>query len=222
MTAEEAEAATDVITGMVSVHSFPALAMFDSGASHCFVSARFVAYQGLPVSQLDEVLSFGTGNGTAPVDSLVRRCPFVIEGREMFVDFLILNLTSLDVILGMSWFSRFHAVIDCRAGSVSFRIPGSDPVVFVLIRKSVASMYLVEEAKSSEWPEVVCDFQDVFPTDLVGLPPVRGLDFYIDLVPGAAPIACPQHRMAPSELVELQKQIRELMEKGYVRPSHSR
>jgi len=60
---------------------------------------------------------------------------------------------------------------------------------------------------------VVGDFTDVFPEDVPGLPPSREIEFSIDLVPGAGPVSIAPYKMAPAELVELKKQIGELLEK---------
>nr|GEV88405.1 putative reverse transcriptase domain, ribonuclease H-like domain, aspartic peptidase domain protein [Tanacetum cinerariifolium] len=68
---------------------------------------------------------------------------------------------------------------------------------------------------------VVRDFHEVFPDELPGLPPPRPVEFRIDLVPGAAPVARAPYRLAPSELKELSDQLKELLEKGFVRPSSS-
>ncbi|KAL0394362.1 UNVERIFIED_CONTAM: Retrovirus-related Pol polyprotein from transposon.6 [Sesamum latifolium] len=68
---------------------------------------------------------------------------------------------------------------------------------------------------------VVRDFPEVFPDDLPGLPPHREVDFAIETLPGVAPISIAPYRMAPVELQELKKQIEELLEKGFIRPSTS-
>jgi len=68
---------------------------------------------------------------------------------------------------------------------------------------------------------VVCEFLDVFPEDLPGLPPDRDIEFKIDLIPGTAPISRRPYRMPPNELAELKKQLQELLEKGLIRPSSS-
>jgi hypothetical protein len=68
---------------------------------------------------------------------------------------------------------------------------------------------------------VIEEFVDVFPEELRGMPPERGVEFYIDLIPGTAPIAKRPYRMAPTELAELKLQIAELQQKGYIRPSLS-
>nr|GEZ66380.1 retrotransposon protein, putative, Ty3-gypsy subclass [Tanacetum cinerariifolium] len=67
----------------------------------------------------------------------------------------------------------------------------------------------------------VCDFSEVFPDDLIGLPPVREIEFRIDLIPGALPVVRSPYRLAPSEMQELSNQLKELQEKGFIRPSHS-
>nr|GEW17078.1 retrotransposon protein, putative, Ty3-gypsy subclass [Tanacetum cinerariifolium] len=68
---------------------------------------------------------------------------------------------------------------------------------------------------------VIRDYPEVFPKDLSGLPPARPVEFQIDLIPGAAPIARVPYRLAPSKMKELSKQLQELSEKGFIRPSFS-
>ncbi|XP_074271319.1 uncharacterized protein LOC141595254 [Silene latifolia] len=68
---------------------------------------------------------------------------------------------------------------------------------------------------------VVCEYPDVFPDELPGIPPERDVEFSIDLVPGTGPIAKAPYRMAPSELKELRIQLDDLIEKGFIRPSAS-
>ncbi|KAJ8771340.1 hypothetical protein K2173_026517 [Erythroxylum novogranatense] len=68
---------------------------------------------------------------------------------------------------------------------------------------------------------VVREFLDVFPTELLGLPPDRETKFTIDIIPGTAPISIPPYRMAPVELKELKTQLQELLDKGFIRPSVS-
>ena len=68
---------------------------------------------------------------------------------------------------------------------------------------------------------VVCDFADVFPADLPGLPPDRDVEFTIELLPGTAPISRRPYRMGPEELKELKVQLQELLDKGFICPSSS-
>ncbi|GJU54561.1 hypothetical protein Tco_1228275 [Tanacetum coccineum] len=77
------------------------------------------------------------------------------------------------------------------------------------------------EEKRLEDVLIVRDFPDVFPEDLPGIPPTRQVEFQIDLVPGAAPVARAPYRLALSEMKELAKQLQELSDKGFIRPSSS-
>ena len=65
------------------------------------------------------------------------------------------------------------------------------------------------------------EFVDVFPEDLPGIPPEREIEFGIDLLPDTQPISIPPYRMAPAELKELKEQLKDLLEKGFIRPSIS-
>ena len=77
-----------------------------------------------------------------------------------------------------------------------------------------------EDKKLADIP-VVCEYPDVFPDDLPGMPPDRDVEFTIGLQPGTAPISRRPYRMPPNELAELKKRLQELLDKGYIRPSTS-
>ncbi|GKC77243.1 putative reverse transcriptase domain-containing protein [Tanacetum coccineum] len=77
------------------------------------------------------------------------------------------------------------------------------------------------EKKRLEDVPIVRDFPEVFPEDLSGLPPTRQVEFQIDLIPGVAPVARAPYRLAPSEMKELSEQLKELSDKGFIRPSSS-
>nr|GEW65983.1 putative reverse transcriptase domain-containing protein [Tanacetum cinerariifolium] len=68
---------------------------------------------------------------------------------------------------------------------------------------------------------IIRDLPEVFPKDLLGIPPTRQVEFQIDLIPGVAPVARAPYRLAPSEMKELSDQLRELFDKGFIRPSSS-
>nr|GEX94452.1 putative reverse transcriptase domain-containing protein [Tanacetum cinerariifolium] len=79
----------------------------------------------------------------------------------------------------------------------------------------------IVRGKQLEDVPVIQDFPEVFPKDLPGLPPARPVEFQIDLIPGAAPVARAPYRLAPSEMKELSEQLQELSDKGFIRPSSS-
>ncbi|GKA95994.1 putative ribonuclease H-like domain-containing protein [Tanacetum coccineum] len=89
----------------------------------------------------------------------------------------------------------------------------------------LVQMMKKEETEASEKRiedvPVVKDFPEVFPEDLSGLPPTRQVEFHIELIPGAAPVARAPYRLAPAEMKELAEQLKELSDKGFIRPSSS-
>ena len=86
----------------------------------------------------------------------------------------------------------------------------------------LASLTLKDEERPDlDIPRIVCEYVDVFPDELPGLPPQRVVDFGIELHSGTSPISMTPHRMAPVELQELRVQLHELLDKGFIRPSTS-
>jgi len=114
LTAVEAEASEEVITGNIRVHSIPVLALFDSGASHCYISDHFVALHSIPVKALDRKWEISTGNGVVLSSRVCADCPVELCGKILAIDMLVLDTKGYDVILGMTWLSQYYAVIDCR------------------------------------------------------------------------------------------------------------
>ncbi|GJX95447.1 putative reverse transcriptase domain-containing protein [Tanacetum coccineum] len=137
------------------------------------------------------------------------------------------NGGGFDVIIGMDWLAKNHAVIVCDEKIV--RIPYGNEILIVQgdkgakEKKSKLSIISCEKAQKYIEKDVptVRDFPEVFLEDLPGLPPTRQVEFQIDLVPGAAPVARAPYRLAPSEMEELSTQLQELSDKGFIRPSSS-
>ncbi|GJY19770.1 putative reverse transcriptase domain-containing protein [Tanacetum coccineum] len=124
----------------------------------------------------------------------------------------------------MDWLSYHRAVIDCYEKSI--RIPLSNDEILEVQgerpEKDPGSLaYIKADEKKLDDIQVVRDFPEVFPDDLSGLPPVREIEFHIDLIPGTSPVVKLPYRLAPSEMLELSNQLKELQEKGFIRPSHS-
>ncbi|MFS7937847.1 putative nucleotidyltransferase, Ribonuclease H [Helianthus anomalus] len=175
---------------------------------------------------------------------VVQGCNLILAGQAFSIDLIPIVLGSFDVVIGMDWLSQHQAEILCsekiiripRSGQEPLEVQGdkSGAVVGIIsflkaqkcLRKGhTAILALVSDASTKEKRlediPVVRDFPQVFPEDLPGLPPHRQVEFQIELVPGAAPIARAPYRLAPSELKELSKQLQELLEKGFIRPSSS-
>ncbi|BAT95505.1 hypothetical protein VIGAN_08224900, partial [Vigna angularis var. angularis] len=125
-----------------------------------------------------------------------------------------------------------HILIDCGQQKLVFPDVGglelvSTTKVLKDFKDGVVCFVIIaqEQKKDSERQatgiSVVEDFADVFPDEILDLPPRREVEFSIDLIPGAGPISVAPYRMAPAELSELKKQIEELLERRFIRPSVS-
>ena len=121
----------------------------------------------------------------------------------------------------MNWLTKYQVCINCATQEVNLTSLDGQLTKFYA-RKNIPKPELVCTAVVElEFIPVVSEYPDVFPEELPGMPPDRELKFEIDLVPGTAPLYKKYYRMPSSELVELKKQLDELLQKGYIRPSSS-
>ena len=245
MTRQEASAVPNVITGKIYLHDMEVYVLIDPGSTHSFISSATASHlhQSPGVLGKDLVVSTPVGEQVI-VQTVFRNCIIRINMIELPANLIVFPLIELDVILGMDWLTRHRAIVNCYTKEVIFELPGQERVVFCGERQAVPSClvsavsafqliqegcqaylaHVVDRAQSEKELKdipVVNEFPDVFPEDLPGLPPDRETEFTIEVVPGVAPISIPPYRMAPPELQELKKQLQELLEKGYIRPSVS-
>ncbi|GKB06168.1 putative reverse transcriptase domain-containing protein [Tanacetum coccineum] len=158
------------------------------------------------------------------IDKVIKGCKLEIKGHVFDIDLIPFRHRIFVVIIGMDWLSNHKAKIICHQKVV--RIPLLDgKVLRVLGERPKEKARLLMSAKASDKKQeeivVVKDFLEVFPDDLSGLPPLQEIKFQIELIPGAAPIAKSSYRLASSELEELSGQLKELQDKGFIRPSLS-
>ncbi|GJT93066.1 putative reverse transcriptase domain-containing protein [Tanacetum coccineum] len=151
---------------------------------------------------------------------------FVSSAFTPFIDIAptALNTRSFDVIIGMDWLAYHRALIDCYEKIVCIPLPNGEilEVQGERLEKDLGSLACIKaDEKKLDDIRIVRDFPEVFPDDLLGLPHVREVEFRIDLIPGASPVVRSPYRLAPSEMLELSNQLKELQEKGFIRPSHS-
>ena len=152
-------------------------------------------------------------------------CPSVnikIMAVDIWARLIVLDSKDLDVILGMNWLGRHDATIQCAKRTVLLTSSSGENIELVCTLPSAAegSVHQLDD-KSLEDIKVVCDYPDVFPNKLPGMPPDRDVEFIIDLLPGTAPISKRPYRMSSVQLLELKKQIKDLLEKGFIHPSSS-
>ncbi|XP_058775225.1 uncharacterized protein LOC131649481 [Vicia villosa] len=138
-----------------------------------------------------------------------------------------------DMILGMNWLEYNYVYINCFNKSLRFSSPEEEGVGLLTgkqlrqLMQDEAQMFSLMASLSFENQvridelKVVREFPDVFPDEIPDVPPKREVEFAIDLVPGTRPVSMAPYRMSASELSELKKQLEELLEKKFVRPSVS-
>jgi hypothetical protein len=138
-----------------------------------------------------------------------------------------LESEGIDVILGTDWLGKHKVLIDCTKKSIKWTTLDGKELEFI-VEPVVTAKGIVDHAKinqlgASQGSEVlvVNEFPDVFPEELPSMPPDRDIEFVIELKPGTVPIYRTPFRMITPELAELKEHIRELLEKGFIRPSSS-
>ncbi|XP_070007293.1 uncharacterized protein [Nicotiana sylvestris] len=159
------------------------------------------------------------------------------------VDLIELDMVEFDVIMGMDWLASCYANADCRSKMVRFQFLGekllewksntASPkgrfISYLKARKMIRKGYIYHlvrvqnvkvELPTLQSISVVNEFPDIFPNELPGLLPERD-EFSIDTLPDTQSISIPPYRMAPAELRELKEQLRDLLEKGFIRPNTS-
>ncbi|KAL5540177.1 hypothetical protein UlMin_043726 [Ulmus minor] len=241
-TRDDAEAGTSkVVIGQLLVANKHALVLFDSGATHSFASTSFAGGVDRGKDVINQTFRTALPSGDVMLSNYwLRNVPIVISGRELSVNLVILDMHDYDVILGMDFLTKYEATINCKARTVNFRPQGVDQFEFVAKRNKDQKMFIsamrarklltsgcngflasiVDTTKKEkvelEDVPVVKELEEVFPKELPGIPPDREMTFEIELVPGTVPISKAPYRMAPMELKELQTQLQELLDKGFI------
>ncbi|GJT50493.1 putative reverse transcriptase domain-containing protein [Tanacetum coccineum] len=158
------------------------------------------------------------------IDKVIKGCKLEIEGYVFDIDLIPFGHGSFDVIIAMDWLSNYKTKIICHEKVVRIPLPYGK-VLRVLGERPEEKVRLLMSAKANEKKQeeivVVRDFLEVFLDDLSGLPPIREIEFRIELTPGATPVAKSPYRLAPSKLKELSGQLKELQDKGFIIPSSS-
>ncbi|GJU86444.1 putative reverse transcriptase domain-containing protein [Tanacetum coccineum] len=152
-------------------------------------------------------------------------CRLELKGHTFIIDLIPFGHGSFDVIIGMDWLSKLRAKIVCFKKIVQILLSNEDILEVHGERpegnlKQLKTMK-VDGQKLEDILVVSHRFPGVFLEDLTGLPLSREVEFRIDLIPGAMPVAKLPYRLAPTEIKELSNQLKELKDKGFIRPSSS-
>ncbi|GJT92264.1 putative reverse transcriptase domain-containing protein [Tanacetum coccineum] len=158
------------------------------------------------------------------VDRIFLDCKLELGNSLFSIDLIPLGHGSFDVIVGMDWLARNKAMIICHEKVVEIPVVGGE-ALRIHGERAVGKDKILMNVKVGE-PKigdisVVREYVDVFPEDLPGIPPLRQVEFRIDLVAGETPVTRSPYRLAPSEMQELSSQLQELQDKGFIRPIHS-
>ncbi|GJR15673.1 putative reverse transcriptase domain-containing protein [Tanacetum coccineum] len=184
---------SNVVTGTFLLNNCYASMLFDSGADRSFVSTTFSALLDVTPTTLDTSYAVELADGRISETNIVLRgCTLGLLGHPFDIDLMPVELGSFDVIIGMDWLAKYHALIVCDEKVV--RIPYGNEVLIIRgdnCDSGITSKKAEDksEEKRLEDVPIVREFPEVFPEDLPGLPPARQVEFQIDLVPGAVPVA---------------------------------
>ncbi|GJV69752.1 putative reverse transcriptase domain-containing protein [Tanacetum coccineum] len=234
----------NVVTGMFLLNQHLVRVLFDSGADRSFISLSLASMLNIPSITINTLYNIEMADGNlVTTNTIIKGCTLTLLNQPFEIDLMPIKLGSFDVVIGMDWLSKYHAKILCDEKVVHIPIDGETLIIRgdrsktrlnlisciktekYISRGCQVFMIQVMEKKADEKRlediPVVKEFPDVFPEDLPGIPPVRQVEFQIDLIPGAAPIARTPYRLAPSEMQELSNQLQELTDRGFIRPSTS-
>jgi hypothetical protein len=213
----------DIALGMFYINAIPATILFDYGATHSFMSARYANTNELPLQNMKTSMVVITPKGHVEANCMTHRLTLTIMGREFWATLVVLEESSIDLNLGMSWLRKEKVVIHCARGTIELTSSKGEifEVEIIVIVSTRPVVFLVDGKFVGDNICVVRDFPDVFSEELPGMPPDREVEFVIDLLPMTAPISKRSYRMSVEELKELKKQLAELQEAGYIRPSSS-
>jgi hypothetical protein len=201
-----------VMSGTFSIHHKPVVILFDLGATHSFISNNCGTRIGLDLCPTQGSYMISTPGGNVTSNQMVRSVPIQLGSKEIKTDLVLLNLEGIDVILGTNWMTEHRVLLDISFRVIEIDSPYHGATTLYLPQQEYfhSCTYDITDIKVKDIT-VVCEYSDVFPDDLPGMPPDRDIEFIIELQPGTAPI----------ELAELKIQLQDLLDKGFIRPSTS-
>ncbi|WVZ93490.1 hypothetical protein U9M48_039465 [Paspalum notatum var. saurae] len=223
---EQVPESEPVLAGTFLVNDQPTVVLFDSGESFTFISKAYALKHGYEIIELKRKCHITTAGSSINTNHIVRDLLLQVRRESLFISPLVLPQLGVAVILGMEWLKQHNAMIDVGSRTVQLRSSsGTDVIIHVPLQEHVYHTVNVAEAHIEAQAlakiPVACEYSDVFPEELPGLPLDSDVEFRIDLVPGTAPISKRPYRMAPDELKELKTQLQEQLDKGFIRPSSS-
>jgi hypothetical protein len=144
--------------------------------------------------------------------------PVTLAERDFPTYMIVLKGQDIDVILGMNWLAQHKAILNTDLRTIRLSYGHEEVLLSIPVAIPAKPFGRVYESIMPEIKDipVVCEFPDVFPEDLPGLPLERDVEFVIELKPGMTPISRRSYRMPPNELTKLKTQLQDLLEKGFI------
>jgi hypothetical protein len=221
-TMEDVPEGEQVLTGMFALNGYPVVILFDSGASHYFISKACTKKCQLTITHLSTPYMNSTPRGKIVTKYLAKNTLLNLVERVYKTGLIILDGQGIDVILGMSWMKEFNSLLDIAAHTTQLESLAHGIVVLQFPSSIVTTSALHHTTTQNlEDIPVAREFSDVFPDDLLGMPSERDVEFTIELQPNTTPISKRPYKMTPKEPAELKIQLKELLDKGYIRPNSS-
>ncbi|GKE78996.1 putative reverse transcriptase domain-containing protein, partial [Tanacetum coccineum] len=204
----------NVVTSMFLLNQHLARVLFDSGADKSFISISLASMLNILLITIDTFYNIEMADeNLVSTNTVIQGATLTLLNQPFKIDLMPIKLGSFDVIIGMDWLSKYHVRIICDEKVIHIPINGETLIIRVMEKKS--------DDKRLEDKPVVREFLEIFPEDLPGLPPVRQVEFKIDLIPGATPVARAHYKLAPSKMHELSNQLQELADRGFILQSTS-
>nr|GEW85524.1 putative reverse transcriptase domain-containing protein [Tanacetum cinerariifolium] len=182
---------SNVVTDTFLLNNRYASILFDTGADGSFVSTALSSQIDITPTTLDHYYDVKLASGRiVRLNTMIWGFTLKFLNHSFNIDLIPVELGSFDVIIGMDWLAKYHAETEDKS-----------------------------EKKRLEDVPIIRDFLEVFPEDLPGLPLTRQVEFQINLIPSATPVARAPYQLAAFEMKDLSDQLKELSDKGFIRPS---
>jgi hypothetical protein len=194
-----------VMMGTFLVANHPAVILFDSGASHTFISKKFVEKYCIPCIESREGFVIHSPGGQIFTKEMAFHVPVTLTKWDFPTNMIVVKGQDIDVILGTNWLAQHKAILNTVLRTIRLSYGQEEVLLSIPVAIPTKPLGRVYEAIIPEIQDIpiVCEFPDVFPKDLPGLPLERDVEFVIELKPGMAPVSRRSYRMPLNELAEL-------------------
>jgi predicted aspartyl protease len=128
-TLSELPEGTPIMTDTFSINRHPVIVLFDTGATHSFVSAKLRTKLGLDVYPVNGVYIITTPGGSISSNQVCRSVPIQMGNNVLKTDLLLLDLKGMDVLLGMNWMTQHHVSLDTFSRIVEIDSPKHEPTI---------------------------------------------------------------------------------------------